>query len=384
MNAQLVEYDNKTFTLLRANFNPLAEPVVYNYTSPLPNFLRYGAFLQASKVFLGTRLGVSAGLRTDMNTFTTTGNDGFKTLSPRISLSYLLNEKWSLNASVGQYYKLAPYTVLGFANQQGTLVNKNAEYQSSKHAELGLEYLVNDGLRFTFEGFYKKYDQVPISLQKGISLANLGSDFNVLGNEPVVTTGQGKAYGIEFFAQKKLTDRFFGVFSYTYYHSMYTGLDGNYVASSWDNRHLFSLSWGYKFPRNWELGLKFRYQGGAPYTPYDAMASQMNYLTLGQGIFDYTKLNTQRLRGFHSSDVRIDKKYNYKHVTLDLFMDVTNWYVAAAESVPYFTFKRNEANTEFVTTDGKALQANGSNAIPTYIVNDKAQTTPTIGFIVEF
>jgi len=110
----------------------------------------------------------------------------------------------------------------------------------------------------------------------------------------------------------------------------------------------------------------------------------MNYLTLGQGIFDYTKLNTQRLRGFHSSDVRIDKKYNYKHVTLDLFIDVTNWYVAAAESVPYFTFKRNEANTEFVTTDGKALQANGSNAIPTYIVNDKAQTTPTIGFIVEF
>ncbi|WP_238944462.1 TonB-dependent receptor [Sandaracinomonas limnophila] len=384
LNAQVVEYTNKTFSILRANFDPRAEPVVYNYTSPLPNFLRYGAFLQASKVFFGTRLGISAGLRTDMNTFTTTGNDGLKTLSPRVSLSYLLNDKWSLNASVGQYYKLPPYTVLGFAYQQGPLANKNAEYQSSKHAVLGLEYLVNDGLRFTFEGFYKKYDNVPISLQKGISLANLGSDFNVLGNEPVVTTGQGKAYGIEFFAQKKLTDRFFGVFSYTFYNSMYTGLDGNYVASSWDNRHLFSVSWGYKFPRNWELGLKFRYQGGAPYTPYDAMASQMNYLTLGQGIFDYTKLNTQRLRGFHSSDVRIDKKYNYKHVTLDLFMDVTNWYVAAAESVPYFTFKRNEANTEFVTTDGKALQANGSNAIPTYIVNDKAQTTPTIGFIVEF
>lgn len=384
LNAQVVEYTNKTFSILRANFDPRAEPVVYNYTSPLPNFLRYGAFLQASKVFFGTRLGISAGLRTDMNTFTTTGNDGLKTLSPRVSLSYLLNDKWSLNASVGQYYKLPPYTVLGFAYQQGPLANKNSEYQSSKHAVLGLEYLVNDGLRFTFEGFYKKYDNVPISLQKGISLANLGSDFNVLGNEPVVTTGQGKAYGIEFFAQKKLTDRFFGVFSYTFYNSMYTGLDGNYVASSWDNRHLFSVSWGYKFPRNWELGLKFRYQGGAPYTPYDAMASQMNYLTLGQGIFDYTKLNTQRLRGFHSSDVRIDKKYNYKHVTLDLFMDVTNWYVAAAESVPYFTFKRNEANTEFVTTDGKALQANGSNAIPTYIVNDKAQTTPTIGFIVEF
>ena len=384
LNAQVVEYSNNTYTLVRAIAAPGASSVAYNYKSPLPVFLRYGAFLQASKVFLDTKLGVSFGLRTDMNTFTTTGNNGLKTLSPRISLSYLLNEKWSVNASLGQYYKLAPYTVLGFANQQGELVNKNADYQSSRHAVLGLEYLVNDGLRFTLEGFYKKYDNVPISIEKGISLANLGSDFNVLGNEPVVTSGQGKAYGIEFFAQKKLTDRFFGVFSYTFYKSLYTGLNGEYVSSSWDNRHLLSLSWGYKFPRNWELGLRFRYQGGAPYTPFDPIASQANYVKLGQGIFDYSQLNTLRLRGFHSSDVRIDKKYNYKNLTLDLFLDVTNWYVAAAETVPYFTFKRTADNTAFATTDGKALQANGSNAIPTYILNDKAQTTPTIGFIVEF
>jgi hypothetical protein len=299
-------------------------------------------------------------------------------------LSYLLTEKLSLNASVGQYYKLAPYTVLGFANQQGQLVNKDALYQSSRHAVLGLEYLVNDGLRFTLEGFYKKYGNVPISIEKGISLANLGSDFNVLGNEPVVTNGEGKAYGIEFFAQKKLTDRFFGVFSYTFYKSLYTGIDGKYVASSWDNRHLLSLSWGYKFPRNWELGLRFRYQGGAPYTPFDPIASQANYLKLGQGIFDYAQLNTLRLRGFHSSDVRIDKKYNYKSVTLDLFLDVTNWYVAAAQQVPYFTFTLTADNSGFATTDGKAIQPNGSNAIPTRIINDDAQTTPTIGFIVEF
>lgn len=384
LNAQVVEYSNKTYTFVGGRVSPTSEAIVYNYASPLPTFLRYGAFLQTSKTFFGTRLGVSAGVRTDMNTFTTTGNNGFKTLSPRLSLSYMLNDKWSLNASVGNYFKLAPYTVLGFANQAGQLLNKDAEYQSSKHAVMGLEYLVNDGLRFTLEGFYKKYDNVPISLQKGISLANLGSDFNVLGNEPVVTTGQGKAYGLEFFAQKKLTERFFGILSYTFYRSMYTGLDGKYIASAWDNRHLFSVSWGYKFPRNWELGLRFRYQGGAPYTPYDPIASQANFVKLGQGVFDYSQLNTLRLRGFHSSDVRIDKKYNFKNVTLDLFMDVTNWYVAAAEAVPYFTFKRTADNSGFETTDGKPLQANGSNGIPTSIKRDDAQTTPTIGFIVEF
>ncbi|MFX5933784.1 hypothetical protein ABTE76_19695, partial [Acinetobacter baumannii] len=76
------------------------------------------------------------------------------------------------------------------------------------------------------------------------------------------------------------------------------------------------------------LGVKFRYQGGSPYTPYDEVASRTNFLSQGQGIFDYTKLNTLRLGAFNSSDVRIDKKWNLKKTTIDLFLDVTNWYAA--------------------------------------------------------
>ncbi|MFX6007104.1 hypothetical protein ABTF07_21240, partial [Acinetobacter baumannii] len=66
---------------------------------------------------------------------------------------------------------------------------------------------------------------------------------------------------------------------------------------------MLSITWGYKFPKNWELGVKFRYQGGSPYTPYDEVASRTNFLSQGQGIFDYTKLNTLRLGAFNSSDV---------------------------------------------------------------------------------
>jgi outer membrane receptor for ferrienterochelin and colicin len=319
-----------------------------------------------------------------MNSFTDQGSDPLQTLSPRLSLSYVLSDKWTLNGSIGRYYKLAPYTILGFADNNGKLVNKNAKYQASDHYVAGLEYLVNDGLRFTAEAFVKNYSQVPISISKGISLANLGGDFNVLGNEPVTTTGKGEAYGFEFFAQKKLTDKFFGILSYTYYNSSYSGLDGILKPSSWDNRHLLSLSWGYKFPRNWELGLRFRYQGGSPYTPFDALASQANFMTQGSGIFDYTQLNTRRLRSFHSSDVRIDKKYNLKSITIDVFLDVTNWYIAAADAVPYFAFKRTDDNKGFATTDGKPIQTNGSNGIPVLLNNDKPSVTPTIGFIVEF
>ncbi len=387
--AQVSEYDTKTFAVIRRELkdgfgNIIQNAVTVNFTSPLNSFLRYGAFAQVSKRFFNSRLGVSAGLRSDMNTFTTTGNNGLKTLSPRISASYILADKWTANASIGRYFKIAPYTILGFADNANNLVNKNGLYQRSDHYVAGIEYLPNDGLRFTAEGFYKDYANVPVSISKGISLANLGGDFNVLGNEAVVTNGKGRAYGFEFFAQKKLTNKFFGILSYTFYRSEYAGLDNKLIASAWDNRHLLTVTWGYKFPRNIELGLKFRYQGGAPYSPFDDVASKANYLSLGQGIVDYARLNTRRLGGFNSGDVRIDKKWNFKKMTIDLFLDVTNWYIAKNPAIPTYTFRRNANNTAFLTTNGLPINMNGSNAIPILLSNDDPQVTPTLGFIIEF
>ena len=388
-STQLADYSNSTFSIIRNEIRDaggvIVQPAVsVNFKSPLNSFLRFGAFVQVGKRFMNNRLGVSAGVRTDMNTFTIDGMNGLQTLSPRISFSYVLADKWTWNSSVGTYYKIPPFTVLGFADNNNVLVNKSAKYLRSNHYTTGFEYLPNDGLRFTIEGFYKKYSNVPVSNFNGISLSNLGTEFTLLGNEAVTTNGKGKAYGVEFFVQKKLTNNFFGILSYTFYRSLYSGIDQEFIASSWDNQQLLSVTWGYKFPRNWELGLKFRYQGGSPFTPFDETLSRLNYLSQGVGTFNYTQLNTQRLGSFNSSDVRIDKKWNFKKTTFDLFLDVTNWYISKNPAIPEYTFKRNATNTGFETTDGQPIKADGSNAIPTRVKNDDPFVTPTIGLIIEF
>lgn len=376
--AQLAQYTNNTFARISAN------PLITNNFNTAINVGKFGGFVQVGKRFFDNRLGLSAGLRSDINTFTTNGTNALQTLSPRVSFNYVLADKWNFNASIGRYARLAPYTILGFTNNVGNFVNKNADYTISNHYVAGFEYLPSNNTRFTIEGFYKQYSNVPISVRNGISLANLGSDFNVLGNEAVTTNGKGRAYGIEFFAQQKLTKHFFGIFSYTFYKSEYTTANGLFAPSAWDNRHLISATLGYKLPRNWEIGVKFRYQGGAPFTPFDMAASQANFLTLGEGVLDYSRLNTQRLNGFNNSDIRIDKKWNFRKVTFDLFLDVTNWYVAQVFQPESYTFKRNAANTAFVTTNGQPIQSNGSNAIPFLLNNNEANVLPTIGFIVEF
>lgn len=386
---QSADYFNQTYTLIRKEIRDdqgtLLQPsIAYNFNSPLPTIIKYGAFLQVGRRVASDRLGISAGIRTDMNSFTQTGDQPLKTLSPRISLTYALSDRWNVNASLGRYYKLAPYTILGYADNQNQLVNKNADYLSSDHYVTGFEYIPAENLRFTLEGFYKKYRQVPISIQNGISLSNLGADFNILGNEAVRTDGLGKAYGLEFFAQKKLTDRFFGILSYTFYRSLYNGTNGQYAPSSWDNRQLLSMTVGYKFKRNWEIGLKFRYQGGAPYTPFDENLSRINYLSQGIGTPDYMRVNSQRLSSFNSSDLRIDKKWNFRHTSIDLFLDVSNWYLAKNPAIPEYTFERTADNTAFKTSDGLAIQPDGRNAIPTRVKNDDPFFTPSIGLIVEF
>lgn len=387
-SAQYLQFNNSYFNRFRTEIKDssaaVIQPAIIINTNSDLSFWRFGAFMQIGKRLFNNKLGVNAGVRSDINSLTSDGNNPGKTLSPRIAFSYALSDKWNLNASVGSYYKLPSYTILGFRDGNNILVNQAVKNIRSDHYVTGLEYLPSNSTRFTLEGFYKRYSNYPLSIRDGISLANEGGDYTVIGNEAIRSTGKGRSYGIEFFAQQKLTNKFFGVLSYTLFRSEFSGLNGLYAPTAWDNRQLLSLTAGYKLPYNFEAGLKFRYQGAAPFTPFDEAASQANYLTTGAGVLNYAAVNSLRLTAFNQADIRIDKRWNYKKITFDAFVDVTNFYFAKTPAYPTYTFKRNESNTAFLTKDGNPVKIDGSNAIPVLLKNNDSQFTPTIGFILEF
>lgn len=385
---QYVKYNNDAFTQLRpqildSNGVVLQPAVEFRFNSAI-DFFKFGLFGQVNRTFFNERLSLSGGVRADGNSFASEGANLLNTLSPRLSASLGLAPKWKLNASIGRYYKIAPYTILGYRDERNTLVNKDLPYIRSDHYVAGLEYLPTSTLRITLEGFYKKYGNYPVSSFTGISLANLGGGYGIVGNEQVTGNGKGETYGMELFVQQKLWKNFFFVGSYTYFYSRFSGNDQKLTASAWDNRNLIALTLGKKFRRNWELGLKWRYQGGAPYTPFDEDASRRNYLTIGEGTLDYSRLNTERLGSFNQLDIRIDKKWNFRRTTLDVYIDVTNVLAAANPSFPSYTFKRTADNTNFESTDGQPIKPDGSNAIPYLLPASDAATLPTIGFIFEF
>ncbi len=340
-NYEYAKYNNRTF-------NRISTPVgldTINFQSDL-KLHKYGFFGNVARNFVDNRLTLALGLRFDGVNYSKETSNPLDQVSPRFSLSYIIKPRFSFNFNTGIYSQLPAYTILGYRDQAGTLVNKEngVKYIRSKHLVGGFEYNSTFNTRFSVESFYKHYTNYPFLLSQQISLANLGGDFGVVGNAPITSTSIGQSYGVELMAQQKLFKGFFGILSYTFVRSEFTDGTGEFKPSSWDNKHIVTTVLGKKFKKNWELGVRWRYYGGTPYTPYDVeRSSEIAVWNIsGQGRPDYTQLNSQRLAPSHSMDVRIDKKWFFEKWSLNLYLDLQNAYNYQSKGVPFLDVVRDE------------------------------------------
>ena len=211
-------------------------------------------------------------------------------------------------------------------------------------------------------------------------MANLGSDFGVIGNEEVVSNSDGRAYGLEFFAQKKSYNGLYGILSYTFVRSEFENNNNEFIPSSWDNRHILTITTGKKFTKNWEIGGKFRLIGGQPYTPYNFESSSIkaNYDVSNSGILDYAKLNSQRFETYHQLDVRIDKTWFWEKFSLNFYFDVQNLYGNTLNSQSFLIplTDENGVKVSNPTDSSKYILENVSNSSGTIL--------PRLGVIVDF
>jgi len=304
------------------------------------DFAKYGFFGKLSRSFANNRLSLALGLRSDADSFTN-GSTLIDNLSPRLSASYMFNESssWKLNASVGRYFKIPTYTMLGFQNNSGEFINKSNRYTQSDHYVFGVEYNLSPSARFTVEAFRKDYSQYPVSVLDGVSLANKGAGFEVLGNEAVVDTGSGLSKGIEVLFQQKLSNNFYGILAYTLFSSEFSGIDNVRLPSVWDSGNLLTFTGGYKLPKNWEVSLRYRYAGATPFAPTDTAATLITY---PQVIIDYSRLGENKLSTFKQGDFRLDKKWNFEKLSFNFYIEIQNFLAQENPRPDEYTLARTD------------------------------------------
>lgn len=374
LNFEYARYLNNTQRKL-----PGGSTLIYDTSLDI---LKYGLFGQVSRDFLSDKATISLGFRADGNDYNSAMRNPFSQFSPRFSVSYAFSPKWILVANTGRYYQLPPYTLLGFENSDGVLINKQnkVKYISSDHIVAGIEYYPNPLSKLSVEGFYKFYRNYPVSVSDSVSISSKPADFGSFGDEEVLSVGEGRAYGMEVLFQTKNFKGFNFILSYTLVRSEAKGLISKYVPTAWDNRNILNITGLRSLKRNWDVGFKWRFVGGTPYTPWDIEKSSLvsAWDAQGRAYPDYSRFNELRLNPFHQLDIRVDKAYYFKRWTLRFYVDIQNVYnFKSDEQAPLV----REANT-----DGSLLPPSG---VPQRyslksLTGDGAGTIlPTIGVIVD-
>lgn len=379
-NVNFANYFNNSFLKMITQNGPALD----DYQSEF-NLAQYGFYLQTSTKFADDRLEVSGGIRLDGSDYSDQTSNPLEQFSPRISLKYKINNQFALNFNSGIYFMLPTYTALGFM-ENGNLLNKNSlKYIQNSQLVGGVEFNEKNNLRITAETYYKNYRNYPFSLRNGISLANLGGDFGVVGAEPLDSRGSGETYGFEILAQKRTLNDFYGIASYTFGQSKFSDINGDLKPSSWDSRHILSLTAGKYFKRNWNFGARFRLQSGLPETPYDIARTQLvNVWNIANSpVSDYTLLNAERGNLVHQLDIRAEKKWIFNKWQMTFYIDVVNAYGSKKPSaLPVIALER-DANGNGIILNPSAPQNEQIYQL-NYGEADRSTPLPYFGFIFEF
>lgn len=372
---EYADYTNSTFSRIATT----AGEQEVNYDVSL-GMNKAGAWAQASRILLQERLKLSFGFRTDLTDYSSETKNPLDQFSPRVSASFNVSPTVALNFNAGRYYQLPSYTTLGFS-EAGSLVNQvnGLGYIRADHLVAGFAWDTKIESQISIEGFWKNYDNYPISLRDSVSLANFGSEFGVVGDVPVSNASEGRAFGAEFLYRQLMFKGFYGILAYTYVRSEF-GTAGNLAPSAWDQRHLVSLTAGKKFNKGWELGLKWRYSAGSPYTPLDVAQSSLieNYNVNPLGIRDYSQLNASRIAAFHALDLRIDKKVFLKNLSMNFYLDIQNSYNFIAEQPPLMIAETDAAGNFIIDQEDPTRYQTRLEDNPV------GSVLPTIGVIIEY
>ena len=173
---------------------------------------------------------------------------------------------------------------------------------------------------------------------------------------------------------------FYAILAYTYVVSEFKDKNNSYVPTSWDSRNIISLTGGKRFKKGWEVGFRWLFSGGSPYTPIDVETSGLiqNWDINGQGVLDINRLNTQRESNFHQLNLRVDKKIFLDKFNMNFYLDIQNAYGYKAKLAPILLVE-TDAN------DNPIVDPNDPTRYKTkFIENTNGIVQPTLGIIIEF
>ena len=241
------------------------------------------------------------------------------TADPRAVLTLHLTPFVEANLSYGRYHQSPALVFVESYPENASLLPITAE-----HRVAGLAWTPSADVKVSLEAYRKDYRDYPVARDyPTFSLANSGDIYGVNGLLfPLVSAGHGRADGVEFYLQKKLTTGAYGQVSYGRSRVRHAALDGVLRRGAFDAPNTGTAILGWKPNARWEASTRFSYVSGRPYTPpLQPLSYQQN-----RYVYDIARTNAARATPYHRLDVRCDRRFTLWGRYATLWFEAQNVY----------------------------------------------------------
>jgi len=234
------------------------------------------------------------------------------TISPRLNLSYQLDEETVLRLAWGHYYQSPIYRQLAYSTPSDT----NTQSQKAEH------YIVSAERKFPFnggnstftlklEGYYKKYSDL-ISSER-----EFGGDVNYSRKND----SEGYAAGFDLYTTLRIPD-YYAWISYSLLFSKEDLLNDNLgeFPRYTDQRHTISVVNDIDLGKKWNMNLRFTYGSGFAYTPSVKVFNP----EIGREQWESGSKNSAHLPEYKRIDIRFGKEFTIWGLHTLAFIDVNN------------------------------------------------------------
>ena len=338
------------------------------------HFRKYAAYLQDAWELIPD-VELKAGVRWDESTLS-----DMNEWSPRVSLRWKPAPRWELRSAWGYYYQFPSYQSLqgdGYFLDLRGIKDLHLKPEKAIHYLLNTTYESPNRWEVSVDAYYKELDNL---LESGEELETIlvlddqdqvfeytrDSDTFIPENS---RSGYARGLDVTFTLNDTPTRPFYGMMTYTFSQarSHKTGEQDKW--ESWDRRHNLTLTGGWKINPRWEVGWKWRYSSGAPYTPVtkvirvvDDSNENGQYDPEEGEAFSWQRddpdsaVRSQRLPDYHRLDLRIQYQKKYSRMDVQYYLDIINVYgnnnVQGYDYNPEYTERENINGMPFLPSFG--------------------------------
>lgn len=232
-------------------------------------------------------------------------------VDPRLGLRWRPSHNTGLRAAAGLYSQFARPEQLSAVVGDPTLAPAR-----SAQVALGADQAIAGRLEIGLEGWYKRGWDLVVQTPGALPVGG----------------ATGDAMGLSITSRYRLREVFFAWASADFAHSTRT-LDGVESPTDFDQPYAFNVVGSWTFRPTWNLGLRWRYAKGLPYTPITDGIYQSatdSYLpVLGE-------LNGARLPDYQKVDAHVEHRIELKRATITPYAEL--WFVPPGNNVMYMAW----------------------------------------------